>query len=71
MPALNDKLYAIGGFGTKSIEFFDANNHSAGWQFYRQGSFNVERSAASCVTVGTPNGTFFLASATMPSATYW
>ncbi len=58
MATLNDKLYAIGGGGTKSIEFFDANNREAGWQLYSQASFPVERIGISCVTVGTPKGTF-------------
>ncbi len=39
----NDKLYAISGTGTRSIEFFDANNPGAGWQLYSQASFNSSR----------------------------
>ncbi len=60
MATLNDKLYAIGGNGTNSIEFLDANKESAGWQNYSQASFAVQRyfSAISCAAIRT--GTYFL-----------
>ncbi len=57
MATLNEKLYAIGGDGTTSIEFLDANNPAAGWQLYSQASFPVERRASSCLTIRT-NGTW-------------
>ncbi len=53
MATLNEKLYAVSGSGTTSIEFFDANNPSAGWQLYSQTSFAVERKASSCVAIRT------------------
>ncbi len=59
MATLNDKLYAISGFDTTSIEFFDANNPVVGWQLYSQASFAVEREASSCAAIRT--GTRFFA----------
>ncbi len=53
MAALNNKLYAVAGEGTGSIEFFDADNLAAGWQMYSQASFPVARAKSSCVTIRT------------------
>ncbi len=58
MATLNEKLYAISGKDTMSIEFFDANNPAAGWQLYSQASFAVERKASSCAAI--PTGMCFL-----------
>ncbi len=58
MATLNDKLYAIGGDQTTSIEFFDSNNPSAGWQVYSQAPLAVERSYTSCVAITTPSETY-------------
>ncbi len=58
MAAIYDKLYAVSGDNTTSIEFFDANNPAAGWQMYSQAAFVVARPGISCVAIRT--GTHFL-----------
>ncbi len=57
MATVNAKLYAIGG--GSSIEYYDANHPTAGWQNYAQASFASEKRYVSCVAIGQYQGTCF------------
>ncbi len=57
MANVHGKLYAIGG--ASSIEYYDANNPTAGWQSYGQAAFAAEKRYVSCLAMGQYQGTCF------------